>query len=112
LTEKLSGQYLNFICDVIDTRRFEFESKTFPWFCYITFVRMENRICLSRDGQVTGATWRAVTRIMARIGDLEQRAKDGQAQVGYSVTGQIKRSGDALCGLHRARGDEKREFLG
>jgi hypothetical protein len=24
----------------------------------------------------------------------------------------IKRSGDAVCGLQRAQGDEKREFLG
>jgi hypothetical protein len=73
---------------------------------------MENRICLSRCGQVTGAIWRAVTRIMERVGDVEQRTRDDQAQVGYSVAGQIKRSGNALCGLHRARGDEKREFLG
>jgi hypothetical protein len=24
----------------------------------------------------------------------------------------IERSGDVMCGLHRARGDEEREFLG
>jgi hypothetical protein len=31
------------------------------------------------------------------------------AQVGYSVAG---RSGGAVCGLHRACGDEERVFLG
>jgi hypothetical protein len=31
------------------------------------------------------------------------RVLDGQA---------IERSGDAVCGLHRVRGDEKRGFLG
>jgi hypothetical protein len=30
-------------------------------------------------------------------------------QVGYSVAGQ---SGGAMCGLHRAHGDEERGFLG
>jgi hypothetical protein len=37
---------------------------------------------------------------------------------GWSSTGQvlggrtIERSGDAMCGLHRAQGDEEHEFLG
>jgi hypothetical protein len=48
---------------------FEFESGTFPWFCHITFVRMENRVCLSRGVQVAGATWRAATKIVAGVGD-------------------------------------------
>jgi hypothetical protein len=48
-------------------------------------------------------------RIVTGLGDLMQRTRDGQTQVGYSV---VRRSGDAVCGLHRARGEEKREFLG
>jgi hypothetical protein len=70
--------------------RFEFEFETFPWFSYITFVRMENHICLSRGVQVTGATCWTPTRIMAGVGDLVQKTKDGQAQVGYSVAGRLK----------------------
>jgi hypothetical protein len=31
--------------------------------------------------------------------------------VRYMVVGAIERSGDVVCGLHRARGDEKREFI-
>jgi hypothetical protein len=60
--------------------------------------------------QVAGAAWRAMTRIIAGVVDLVQRIDDG-------LTGQvldgptIGRSGDAVCGLHRARGDEKRGFL-
>jgi hypothetical protein len=33
-------------------------------------------------------------------------------QVGYSMARAIKRLGGGVCGLHRARGDEEREFLG
>jgi hypothetical protein len=61
--------------------------------------------------QVADATWRAATRIMAGVGDLLQRTRDGR-------TGQIlgdrmiERSGDDVCGLHRAREDEERGFLG
>jgi hypothetical protein len=47
-------------------------------------------------------TWRAVTRIVTEVGDLVQRTGD-VAQVEYSVAGR---------GLHRARGDEERRFLG
>jgi hypothetical protein len=60
---------------------------------------------------VVGAAWRAVTKIVAGVGDLVQKIRDG-------CTGQvfggraIERSGGAMCGLHRARGDEEREFLG
>jgi hypothetical protein len=66
---------------------------------------------LSRGVQVSGATWRAVMRIMAGVGYLVQRTGDGRTD---RVLGgrAIERSGDAVCGLHRARGDEEREFLG
>jgi hypothetical protein len=72
---------------------------------------MENRVCLSRGVQVAGVAWRAVTRIMAGVGDLIQRIGDGRT--GRVLGGRmIERSGDAACGLHHTRGDEKREFLG
>jgi hypothetical protein len=61
--------------------------------------------------QVAGATWRAAMRIMAGVGDLVQRIRDGCT--GRVLGGQaIERSGDAVCGLHRARGEEEHEFLG
>jgi hypothetical protein len=34
------------------------------------------------------------------------------AHVGYSVVGGSERSGGVMCGLHHARGDEERGFLG
>jgi hypothetical protein len=40
-----------------------------------------------------------------------QRTEDGHT--GRVLGGQmIERSGGAVCGLHRARGDEEREFIG
>jgi hypothetical protein len=33
-------------------------------------VRVENRVCLSRGVQVTGATWQAAIRNVARVRDL------------------------------------------
>jgi hypothetical protein len=38
--------------------------------------------------QVTGATWWAVTRMVAGVEDLVRRTEDGQAQVRYSMTEQ------------------------
>jgi hypothetical protein len=50
-------------------------------------------------------------RIMTRVGDLVQRTGDGR--IGRVLGGRaIKRSGGAVCGPHRARGDEEHEFLG
>jgi hypothetical protein len=49
--------------------------------------------------------------IVAGVGDLVQRIKDDRT--GQVLSGRaIKRSGGAVCGLHRARGDEERGFLG
>jgi hypothetical protein len=49
--------------------------------------------------------------IVVGVGDLVQRTGDGRT--GRVLSGRtIERSGDAVCGLHRARGDEEREFLG
>jgi hypothetical protein len=52
-----------------------------------------------------------MTRIVAGVGDLVHRTGDGRT--GRVVGGRvIERSGDAMCGLHRARGDEKHGFIG
>jgi hypothetical protein len=66
---------------------------------------------LSRGVQVAGVAWRETTRIMVGIGDVVQRTEDGCT--GRVLGGrEIERLGGAVCGLHRARGDEKRGFLG
>jgi hypothetical protein len=59
---------------------------------------------LSRGVQVAGAAWRAATRTVAGVGDLVQRIEDGRTcrVLGGRV---VERSGDAVCGLHHARGD-------
>jgi hypothetical protein len=62
---------------------------------------------LSRGVQVAGV----VIRIMTRVGDLVQRTGDGHT--GRVLGGwAIERSGGVMCGLHGARGDEERVFLG
>jgi hypothetical protein len=49
-------------------------------------------------------------RIVAGVEDLVQRTVDGHT--GWILDDRaIKRSGGAVCGLHRTRGDEEREFL-
>jgi hypothetical protein len=71
---------------------------------------MENRVCLSHDVQVAGAAWRIAMRIIAGVGDLVHMT--GNDRTGRVLGGRmIRRSGDAVCGLHRTRGDEEREFL-
>jgi hypothetical protein len=47
---------------------------------------------------------------VAGVGDLVQRTRDDRT--GRVLGGRmIERSDDAMCGLHRARGDEEHEFL-
>jgi hypothetical protein len=60
---------------------------------------------------VAGAAWRAAMRIVAGVVDLVQMTENGRTcrVLGGQV---IKRSGGAVCDLHRARGDKEREFLG
>jgi hypothetical protein len=71
----------------------------------------ENHVCLSCGVQVAGAAWRVATRTVARVGDLVQRTGDGRT--GRVLGGwAVERSGGAVCGLHRACGDEERGFLG
>jgi hypothetical protein len=72
---------------------------------------VENHVCLSRGVQVTGAAWRAAMMIVAGVRDLVQRTEDGRT--GRVLGGwTIERSDDTVCGLHHARGDEERGFLG
>jgi hypothetical protein len=60
---------------------------------------------------MAGAAWRATTWTMAGVGDLVQRTGDGRT--GRILGGRaVERSGGAVCGLHLARGDEERGFLG
>jgi hypothetical protein len=84
--------------------RFEFESGT-VLFCFsFIFVSLENHVCLSCGVQVASAAWRAMTRIVAGVGDLVQRAGDGRTcQVLGGLV--VERSGGAMCGLHLVRGD-------
>jgi hypothetical protein len=50
-------------------------------------------------------------RIMAGVGDLVQRIRDGRT--GRVLGGRaVERSGGAVCGLHLACGDEERGVLG
>jgi hypothetical protein len=50
-------------------------------------------------------------RIVAGVGHMVQRIGDGRT---CRILGgrAIERSGGTVCGLHYARGDEEREFLG
>jgi hypothetical protein len=63
-----------------------------------SLFHVENRVSLSRGVQVTGAAWWVETRIVAGVGDLVQMTRDGQAQVGYSVTGR-SRGWVTLCSV-------------
>jgi hypothetical protein len=66
---------------------------------------------LSRGVQVAGAAWCAVTRTMAGVEDLVQRTSDGHT--GRVLSGRaVESSGGAVCGLHRAHGDDERGFFG
>jgi hypothetical protein len=91
---------------------FDFESGI-VLFCFVfllSLFHLENRVCLSRGVQVAGGAWRAATRIVVGVELLVQRIGDGRT--GQVLGGwAIERSGGAVCGLHRARGDEERGFL-
>jgi hypothetical protein len=66
---------------------------------------------LSRGVQVAGAAWRAAMRIVAGVVDLIQKTGDGRTC--RILSGRtIGRSGDAVCGLYHACGDEERGFFG
>jgi hypothetical protein len=77
----------------------------------LSLFHLENRVFLSHVVQLVGVAWCAAMRIMAGVGDLVQ--KTGNGRIAQVLTGQaIERSGGAVYGLHRARGDEECEFLG
>jgi hypothetical protein len=60
---------------------------------------------------VAGAAWRAAMRTVVGVGDLMQRTEDGRT--GRVLGGRaVERSGGVVCGLHLARGDNERGFLG
>jgi hypothetical protein len=91
--------------------RFEFESGTVRLFYPYPLFHLENRVCLTRVVQVVGAAWRAAMRIMTGVEDLVQRIRN--SRTGRVLGGQaIERSSGTMCGLHRARGNEERGFLG
>jgi hypothetical protein len=91
--------------------RFEFESGTILFYFPLPLFRLKNHICLSRGVHVVGAACCAAMRVVAGVGDLVQRTGDGRT--GQLLgDGAIERSGDAMYGLHRARGDEEHMFLG
>jgi hypothetical protein len=59
---------------------------------------------LSRGVQMTGVAWRAVTSIVAGVGDLVQKTEDDRTGRVLGVR-TVERSGGAVCGLHLKRGD-------
>jgi hypothetical protein len=91
--------------------RFEFESGIVLFYFPFILFHLENHICLSHGVHVLGAAWCAAMRTMAGVGDLVQRTRDGCT--GRVLSGRaVERLGGAVCGLHRARGDEEHGFLG
>jgi hypothetical protein len=79
-------------------------------FFFLSLFRLKNCVCLSHGVQVVGAAWRAAMRTVVGVGDLVQRTGDGRT--GQVLGGRaVERPGGAVCGLHRARGDEERGFL-
>jgi hypothetical protein len=91
--------------------RFEFKYGTVRLLYPYPLFHLENRVFLSHGVQVVGAAWHAATRIMAEVGDVVQRT--GDVRTGRVLGGwAIKRSGGTVYGLHRARGDDERGFLG
>jgi hypothetical protein len=59
---------------------------------------------------MTCVTWRAAMKIVTGVEDLVQRIMDGHTSRILSDR-VIERSDDAVCGLHRIRGDVERMFL-
>jgi hypothetical protein len=112
LYEKPSGQYIGLICDEsLTCHGLNSNLRHFGGSTTISLFHVENHVCLSRGVQVTGATWRAGTRIVARVGpDAEDWAWSSTGRVLGDQT--IERSGDAMCGPHRAQEDEEYKFIG
>jgi hypothetical protein len=83
----------------------------FRFIFLLPLFHLKNHVCLSCGVQVASAAWRATMRIMTGVGDLVQRTGDGRT--GRVLGGRaIERSGDVVCGVHRAHEDEEHIFLG
>jgi hypothetical protein len=95
------------MCTTSEECKTEKPSRSFHGLIVMSRIRIQT----SPSWQVAGVAWRAVTRIMAGVGDSVQRTGDGR--IGRVLGGRaIERSGGTVCGLHRARGDEECGFLG
>jgi hypothetical protein len=85
---------------------FEFESGTLR-FLPSSLFHLENHVFLSHDVLVASVTWRAAMRIVAGVGDLLQRIRDGHT--GRVLGGRtVERLDDTV---HHAHGDEERGFF-
>jgi hypothetical protein len=92
-------------CDGLNSNQGRFICFTF------TLFHLENHVCLSRSVQAVSVAWWAAMRIMAGVGDLVYSTGDGRT--GRILGGwTIVRSGDIVCDMHRAHGDEECVFLG
>jgi hypothetical protein len=89
--------------------RFEFKSGTVLFYFFLSLSHSENRVYLSRGvGNRCDKTCSDEDRGRSRRPGAEHR----NGRTGRVLSGRvIERSGDAMCGLHRARGDEERGFL-
>jgi hypothetical protein len=90
---------------------FEFESRCFGYFTFIFVSYGESCMLVS---------WCAGgrCRMVGSDEDHGRCRRFGAEHRGWSSTGQvlggrmIERSVDAVCGMHRAQGDDEHEFLG
>jgi hypothetical protein len=90
--------------------RFEFESGIVSFYFFIFISVRESHLLISwcASGR---CGMRATMRTVTGVGDLVQRTGDGRT--GQVLSGRtVERSSGAVCGLHLARGDEERGFLG
>jgi hypothetical protein len=91
--------------------RFEFESGIVSFcfsFIFVSFGESHLLVSWCAGGRCGMA---CSDEDRGRVGNLVQRTRDGR--IGRVLGGRmIERSSGAMCGLHRARGDEERVFLG
>jgi hypothetical protein len=91
--------------------RFEFESGIVSFYFSFIFVSF-GELCLLVSWCAGG--WCGMACSDKDHGKSRRpSAEDRDSHTGRILDGRtIKRSGGAVCGLHRARGDEERGFLG
>jgi hypothetical protein len=110
--EKPSGQYLGLICDESLTC-WGLNSNLGHFGCFYLYLSSCEESCLL-------VSWCVGDRCNMADSDedLGRSRRPGVEDRGWSSTGRvldgrtIGRSGDTVCGLHRAQGDEERRFLG